>query len=493
MSRMFSAENAQCVRLTDVPYFSLPELREELKARLAEDCRILAFFDTRKIADVTQFIVVLLDPRERKLRLGMTAMQNAYPAFTPEIPAMHYFEREIFETTGICPEGHPWLKPVRFSTPGAVCGVTDYYRLTGTAAHEVAVGPVHAGVIEPGHFRFQCLGENVKHLEIELGYQHRGVEKLIRQGGPRFMHLAETASGDSSAAAALAAARIRESAAGGEVPRRGDFLRRIALELERIANHIGDLGALSGDVAYLPTASYCGRIRGDFLNMTATLCGNRFGRGYVVPGGVRYDVDADTVQSLLKRLDAGEGDLRNALDLMFDEPGVLDRFENTGSVDAAAAREFGAVGMAARASGLARDVRHDLKVAAYLPPDFKVQTRSGGDVLARAKLRYDELRVSLEMVKSLLRELPAGEFRTAVPETAGRMPDSVYVSVVEAWRGELCHAAVSDARGNMLRYRIVDPSFHNWFMLAMALRGQEISDFPICNKSFNLSYCGHDL
>ncbi len=201
------------------------------------------------------------------------------------------------------PDEHPWLKPVRFQKPYRVpvgrsasvpeIGVTDFFRVSGREIHEVAVGPVHAGIIEPGHFRFQCHGEHVLHLEIALGYQHRGVERAL-VGGPdqRTRHYLETAAGDTSVGHGLAYARIREALADVTVGDETQALRAVALELERLACHTGDLGALAGDVAFLPTASYCGRIRGDFLNMTALLCGNRFGRGLVVPGGLGFDLDA---------------------------------------------------------------------------------------------------------------------------------------------------------------------------------------------------------
>ena len=210
-------------------------------------------------------------------------------------------------------------------------GVTDFYRVEGDEVHEVAVGPVHAGVIEPGHFRFQCHGENVFHLEISLGYQHRGVEKALL-GGPdkRSIHYAETLAGDTTVGHATAYCQVVEALARCQKTPRAQALRGIALELERLANHVGDLGALANDVAFLPTASYCGRLRGDFLNMTATLCGSRFGRGMIRPGGVGFDVDDAIVRDLLTRLDAAERDTANAVELLWDTPSVMARFEDTG-------------------------------------------------------------------------------------------------------------------------------------------------------------------
>ncbi|HVN39729.1 MAG TPA: hydrogenase, partial [Myxococcota bacterium] len=263
-----------------------------------------------------------------------------------------------------------------------------------------------------------------------------------------------------------------------------------ALELERLANHVGDLGALANDVAFLPTASYCGRLRGDFLNMTAALCGSRFGRGLIRPGGVGFDVDEAIVRDLLARLDAAERDTANAVALLWDTSSVMARFEETGRVDAAMADRMGLVGPAARASGVQRDVRHDHPSGIFRFAHIPVSTWSTGDVFARAYVRWLEVQRSIEFVREQLRSLPAGEVRSRV---GGLAPSHVAVALAEGWRGELCHVALTDEAGRFERYKVVDPSFHNWSGLAYALRGQQISDFPLCNKSFNLSYCGYDL
>jgi Ni,Fe-hydrogenase III large subunit len=271
---------------------------------------------------------------------------------------------------------------------------------------------------------------------------------------------------------------------------RAQTLRGIALELERLANHVGDLGALANDVGFLPTASYCGRIRGDFLNMTATLCGSRFGRGMIRPGGVGFDADAAMTADLLKRLAAAEKDCENAIQLLWDAPSVMARFEDIGRVSEEAAGELGLVGPAARACGLQRDARTDHPWGIFRFAQIPVSTWDSGDVFARAYVRWLEMRHSINFIAEQLRALPTGDVRTNVQPLS---PNQVAVSLIEGWRGELCHAALTDAGGKFERYKIVDPSFHNWTGLAYALRNQQISDFPLCNKSFNLSYCGHDL
>ncbi len=343
--------------------------------------------------------------------------------------------------------------------------------LKGDAAHEVAVGPVHAGVIEPGHFRFQCVGENVHRLQIFLGYQQRGVEKKIVQADgntARQLALAETCAGDSSIAAATAFSELMEATGKAAAPSARDRLARtILLELERLANHIGDLGALAGDVAFLPTQSFCGRIRGDYLNLTALFCGNRFGRGAIVPGGLRITLTDAKRATLAERLAVLKPELDHALDLMFDEPTVLERFEGTGVVPKDVAAELGLVGVARRASD-----------------EFQ------GDVLSRARIRRMEIDASHARLADAL---AAWDAASAEPEAASAptFPSSI-VATIAAWRGPLVHGASFDANGKMTAYKIVDPSARNWQGLAWALRGEQISNFPICNKSFNLSYCGTD-
>ena len=369
--------------------------------------------------------------------------------------------------------------------------VTDFYRVEGAEVHEVAVGPVHAGVIEPGHFRFQCHGEVVFHLEIALGYQHRGVEEAMI-GGPtkRSIHYAETLAGDTTIAHATSHCQLLEALSRCQKSARSQGLRGIALELERLANHVGDLGALANDVGFLPTASFCGRLRGDFLNMTALLCGSRFGRGMIRPGGLRFDVDQNRLDELLRRLDAAEKDTAGAVNLLWDTPSVMARLEATGPVPKKIAIELGIVGPAARASGIVRDARNDLPSGIYRFAHLPVSTYESGDVFARAYVRWLEIQQSIEFIREQIREIPPGPARVSVGALA---PRSLAIAINEGWRGEVCHVAITDSASRFARYKVVDPSFHNWPALAYAMRNQQISDFPLCNKSFNLSYCGHDL
>ncbi|MGI5870132.1 MAG: NADH-quinone oxidoreductase subunit C [Kiritimatiellia bacterium] len=504
--------NGPAAAFSDIPVHDVTRLGSILgDALVSPGRRVLACFALPKDDDSLRLVAVLGAAAEHTVLLASSTVgvdYPAYPALTPEVPALHWFEREIAEQYGITPTDHPWLKPIRFHkswTPGRDAwqrpdaapiepGVVDNFTVEGGGEHEVAVGPVHAGVIEPGHFRFQCLGEDVHHLEISLGYQHRGIEKLLEGGpDPRALHYAETAVGDTTIASAWNYAAIIESLSGIQPSADTLRLRAILLELERMANHVGDLGALAGDVAYLPTQAYCGRIRGDYLNMTADIAGNRFGRNVVVPGGMRQPLEPGRSARILADMRRVKRDLDLALKLLFNEPSALDRFEGTGPVDAATARAIGLVGVAGRASGLALDARHDFPHPGAVPPPRPALGKAG-DVFNRMTVRRDEIEASHAR---LFRELEAaaktGLTDVAPPPPAPLQPDAVAIAVTEAWRGELVHVAITDGDGRFRRYKIVDPSFHNWFGLALALRGEQISHFPICNKSFNLSYCGHDL
>ncbi len=500
-SSIFSMGNGEAAGIARVSRMRRDDFLDYVIAAVKHGLRISALFAQPVDSCRTRLWAVLShDAQSLVLPLYTELDGESYPSLTPDCPQAHWFEREICEQWAIKPEGHPWLKGIRFHAPyrqgtaQAVppeIGVTDFFRVHGEEVHEVAVGPVHAGIIEPGHFRFQCHGENVFHLEISLGYQHRGVERMLRGGpGPRTIHYMETLAGDTTAGHTLAYCGAVEALSGTHAPAKAQVLRGIALELERVANHIGDLGAFAGDVGYLPTLSYCGRIRGDVLNMTALICGNRFSRGLIRPGGTRFDVEDGMRDELLERLDAVEKDLTVAVELLWNTSSVMARLEGTGAVGRELCDSLGLVGPAARACGADRDIRRDMPFGIFQFAQIPVSTCDSGDVFARGFVRWLEIQRSIAFIREQLKSLPHGEVRSELRSLA---PDSIAISMTEGWRGEICHVALTDAEGKFAAYKVVDPSFHNWFGLACALREQQISDFPLCNKSFNLSYCGHDL
>ena len=497
--KMYNSSSGGIQAIKRLPFEAFRDLAVK---EIQNDARVVSFFGQPDSNGCFILFMILAYDKEGTLIICSTVVKRSYQSLTVEIPQVNLFEREIFEQWGVYPEGHPWLKPVReheslsreingSDNKELILSETKFYKIQGKEIHEVAVGPVHAGIIEPGHFRFQCHGEQVFHLEISLGYQHRSIEKALI-GGPdkRTIHYMETVAGDSTIGHSLAYCQAIEGLSNCKVSLRASVLRAIMLELERLANHTGDLGALAGDIGYLPTSSYCGRLRGDFLNMTALICGNRFGRNMLRPGGVEFDINKEMILELKNRIGKVFSDVKSAVSLLWASSLVVDRFEETGVLTRQAALDLGFVGVPARACGIERDVRFDFPTGAFRFAHIPVSTYSSGDVFARAFVRWLEIQRSVEFILDQLDNLPEGKLKAPVPPVKS---ENIIVSLVEGWRGEISHVAISDKNGKIAGYKIVDPSFHNWIGLAMSLRGEEISDFPICNKSFNLSYCGHDL
>jgi Ni,Fe-hydrogenase III large subunit len=470
--------------------------------------RIVAMFGCDRPGErAVRVFLVTADDAAGALRVVAFDVQRAagaYASLTRDWTEAHMFEREIAEQFGVVADGHPWLKPVRGEPPlagpdlfapdpGAKTRLDAYpfLRAESEEMHEVGVGPVHAGIIEPGHFRFLCHGETVFHLEISLGYQHRGVERRLLAGPDRrSLVTMESIAGDTVIGHGYAYCRAVEGLSATTTTARAAAIRCVALELERCSNHVGDLGALANDVGYLPGAAWFGRLRGEFLNMLMDLSGNRYGRGLLTAGGVRFDLPAAMAKDFTARLARAKEDFENIAELLFRKPSVMARFDGTGRVAREDAEMLGMVGPAARASGCSRDVRHDFAHGAYRFVHLPVALGETGDVAARALVRRVETERAIEFLIEQIGSLPPGALAAPLRPTP---PDTACVALVEGWRGEIAHVALTGADSRLARYKVVDPSFHNWTGLALALRGQEISDFPLCNKSFNLSYAGHDL
>ncbi len=313
--------NGGSIKLTEVPRFEYADFRDNAIAQLYLGQRIATWF-----ASDDDLYMILADDASGILQPMVTRREEVWQSLAREFPQTGVFERELAEDAGVLIKNSPWQKPLR-----KLQDEYDFYRVGGEGIHEVGVGPVHAGVIEPGHFRFQCHGETVLNLEITLGYQHRGIEKrLVGMPDQRTIHYMETAAGDTTVGHTTAYSMISEALSGMAPEPEALKLRALALELERLACHTGDLGAIAGDVGFLPTMSFCGRLRGDFLNLTALLCGNRFSRGLVRPGGVGVAVNREILEELRERLNKIFADTKNAVSLLWNTPSVLARLELCG-------------------------------------------------------------------------------------------------------------------------------------------------------------------
>jgi Ni,Fe-hydrogenase III large subunit len=411
--------------------------------------------------------------------------------------AFEKFEREIHENFGIGYTDHPWLKPVRYPENRAdeSSAISDYpfFSIGSEELHEVGVGPVHAGIIEPGHFRFVCNGEQILHLEIQLGYQHRGVEQLFldRKKLIERTTLAESIAGDSVIGHTTAFAYLWESLSGMVPDEETLFSRTLAQELERIAVHTGDLSGICTDVAYQLGSSVFGRLRTPIINFFQEWCGNRLSKGLIRAGYNPYPFNQGLADRLISILDAFEPDFTEMCADISRLPSTLSRFERTGMLKYEQLLSIGTVGMSARMHTLERDIRTSHPYGIYSSFNHIPIIKHHGDVYSRVQIRKEEVLQSIGYIRDMLKELP--DSTNSVRKEPALKPSSFCLSITEGWRGEICHAAITDNNGDLLIYKVKDPSFHNWLALALAVRNNEISDFPVSNKSFDLSYCGHDL
>lgn len=489
MKNWVRTNNNTRLNLSNIPILPIDKLREQI---IELNKRPVAFFGKDWGFGSVRLFVVLADDEKSELCISSATFgsnDKSYESLTQVIPSFHIFEREFYEQFGIEPLHHPWLKPLRINQDKY-----PFFEMEGEEVHQVAVGPIHAGVIEPGHFRFMCNGETVYHLEIMLGYQHRGVEELMLKNPSN--QLAESICGDSVIAYNTAYSQVMESLKGIEVSNKAQLIRKAALEMERIGIHIGDLGAIAGDIAYLMGASVFGATRTLVINTTLEMCGSRFGRGFVTVGGVNFDLTDEKIDSALKTLDKVSKDVERMTNTMLKNSTVMSRLEKTGTVSMERARDAGLVGMAAKASGVDLDSRFDFpdKWMRELRIERK-PFKASGDVNARFKLRYKEIMQSIAIVKKIFNKLKEYNNEPIIAKGVSNnyARDSFAISIVEGWRGEVVHIAMTDINGELSRYKVKDPSFNNWYGLALAVRNNGVSDFPLCNKSFNLSYSGNDL
>jgi len=450
-----------------------------------------------------------------KDRDGLTLLEHTlpnegarYPDLSAIFPAANRMQRAAFDLVGVqcdADDQRPWAWqaawpidqfPLRrdfVASPKWEPGQEDYpfVRVSGDGVHEIAVGPVHAGIIEPGHFRFQVVGEKVLRLEERLGYVHKGIEKRfealpITEG----YRLAGRVSGDSTVAYAWAYAQAAEAIAALTAPPRALCLRALCLERERVANHLGDLGYLGNDGGFAFGLAQFSRLKEDVLRVNSRAFGHRFMMDVVVPGGIARDPDPDAVAALRAQCASLAREIRVLRDIYDEHAGLQDRFRQCGQVTGELAAKLGLTGFAARASGLPDDLRCDFPVPPYAALAVRKVTQTSGDVAARAAMRFDETFESLRIIEALLEAMPAGEIAAPVPEFPAF---ASALGVVEGWRGPVIIALESGPDGTIRRCHPHDPSWQNWPVLEHAVIGNIVPDFPLINKSFNLSYSGHDL
>ena len=488
MTNWIRTKNNTKINLNDIPTLKITELRAAI---IEEKKRPIAFFGKDWGEGRVKLFCILADDKNSQLLVSSAlfeANEKTYECITNDIAAFHIFEREFYENFGIKPLNHPWLKPVRKNQKEY-----PFFEMDGEEVHQVAVGPIHAGVIEPGHFRFMCHGETVYHLEIMLGYQNRGVEALMVKKPSN--KLAESICGDSVIAYNSAYSQVMETLKDIHISDKAQLIRKLALEMERAAIHIGDLGAIAGDIAYLMGASVFGATRTLVINTMLEFSGSRFGRGLINIGGVNFDLDKETIERAKQTLSKVEKDVVRMCETMLKNTSVMSRLEKTGTVSTERAQEAGLVGMAAKASGLELDSRFDFPDKWMQKLDIvRTPIQCNGDVNSRFKLRYKEIKESISMIKKFFLELENHQNEPIlVDSNVPCAKDAFAISIVEGWRGEVVHVALTDWEGKLSEYKIKDPSFNNWYGLALAVRNNGISDFPLCNKSFNLSYAGNDL
>jgi Ni,Fe-hydrogenase III large subunit len=442
------------------------------------------------------------------VELLLASAAEGYPGLEKAFPASTRMQRAAADLTGVRstdPDLRPWLRhaawPESFrplldaTVPDSpATPAVDRYpfvRVGGEGVHEIPVGPVHAGIIEPGHFRFSIVGEKVLWLEERLAYTHKGIERRFTELPILEGHrLAARVSGDSAVAFSWAYCQALEGMAGVIVPPRAAWLRALCLELERIANHLGDLGALGNDAGFSFGLAQFSRLKELLLRTTERALGQRYLLDAVVPGGLRSDLAPETASALRREVEELRSEVARLRHIYDEHSGVRDRFVGAGCVEPALAARLGLTGLAGRASGQAFDLRVDLPWFPYAELAPVKCTNSEGDVAARVAVRFDELFESCRLVQRILDGMPAGEHRTPVSEPA---EDSAGIGVIEGWRGPVLVALEAGAPGRIRRCHPHDPSWQNWPALEHAIHGNIVPDFPLINKSFNLSYSGHDL
>jgi Ni,Fe-hydrogenase III large subunit len=444
----------------------------------------------------------VFDVGEAMYQETIVGVDGAIRSVTPKLPAAAWYERELHDQYGVQITGHPDLRPLVFheNWPDGVYPMTDavenvpwanreyrFLEVQGEGIAEVAVGPVHAGIIEPGHFRFSVVGDTVLHLELRHFYTHKGTEKLFEgslvDAGTM---IAESVSGDNCFAHAVGYSQAAEKACRADVPPRASAIRLIGLEFERLVSHISDVGGLCTDVGFSVAAASAARIKESLLQASAKCCATRYWRGIAVPGGLRFDLDSSRVLELCQAVSLAN-EFSDLARVIVETPSIQNRFETAGVLQRDVAWELAVVGPVARASGIDLDVRRDHPYGHYDRVQLEVPVTHYGDVMARARIRILEAAISARLIQQTVDVLPSGPVLVPL-ESLGEFQGS---SAVESPRGELYYW-LEGHDGRVSRCHIKSPSFQNWPAMPFAVADNIIADFPLINKSFNLSYSGCD-
>lgn len=491
---------------------SVPALSDYLRETCGGRPELMVAEDTRaRDGSFTLRYLFELDGQDLFV-IASTMVPADEPVF-PSLATRSYlasrFEREIHDLFGLVPRNHPDLRrlplhqfwpesyrPLLKDAPQTIEFVDSgspfpFRRVEGEGIYEITVGPVHAGIIEPGHFRFSVEGETIVNLESRLYFVHKGIEKLF-EGRPLTdcVQLAERISGDSSLAHTLAFCQAMESLTGTAIPRRAGYLRVVLLELERLYNHIADTGAICTDTGFALANAHTMRLREELLRLNDRLVGHRLLRGALCPGGVTRDISPAQIEDVSQTLARIIDDFNEVAHIALNNHLLLDRLHGTGRLTLGTAREMQAVGLVARASGIDADARRDHPFAAYSEVSVRVPTFTEGDVWARFMVRIEEAREAVNIIRRALRALPEGK----IAEPLRELPKGGSAfGLVEGWRGPIWHWVVAGEDNTLDRVKIKDPSFANWPVLNYAILKNIVPDFPLVNKSFNLSYAGNDL
>ncbi|NTU46973.1 hypothetical protein HGA88_05090 [Candidatus Roizmanbacteria bacterium] len=494
-----------------VPHDRLTEICTTLYTTHSLPLKTIKAADERATNGVFKIMYIFAVPHEKYFLVPYVAVKEgqSFPSLVKHIYESLRYEQEIHSMFGLLPEGNVFLQPFILhenwpqtsfplrkdfkgtTRPAMIDATGPFQKIEGEGIYEIPVGPVHAGIIEPGHFRFSVAGEEIISLEPKLGYTHKGSEKLFESFTiPEMIKLSERISGDTSFTQSLAFCQAIEQLGGIKVPKRASYLRVIYSELERMANHLNDVGFILNDTAFSFGGSYGTRLREQIIQLCEELTGHRFLRGVNTIGGVTKDISPEKQQSIGALVRSLKKDFEELIEIVENKETVLNRLRGTGVLEKQTAHDYGVVGIAARASDIPVDARIDYPYAAYPDMNVQVAKRDSGDVYARYNVRIQEVINAIHIILHALNNLPSGQISQHTTLTL--KPNSYTVSITEGWRGDIVYFVATDTNGKVSRVGIRDASFLNWPAVPQAVVGNIVPDFPLINKSFNLSYSGFD-